>query len=266
MTALVVADDLVFAYERRSVLGGVTLVVRAGEMIALVGPNGAGKTTLLKVLAGLLTPSSGRVRGPTSRARSVAYLAQSEELPADWSVREIVRLGRLPYTGMWRSPVQCDDEAVRGAMERTATLGLAARRVDSLSGGERQRVALARALAQEPRVLLLDEPTTHLDLRHQVELFDVLRSEARRGVAVVVVMHDLGFAAQADRCVLLVEGKVRAAGAPVDVLQRSLLREVYGTDVEVMRALDGRLVIAPTMAPWPPRGADVPATERQNEE
>ncbi|MDP9150629.1 MAG: ABC transporter ATP-binding protein [Myxococcota bacterium] len=265
MTALLVAEDLVFAYGTRSVLCGVTVEVTAGEMIALVGPNGAGKTTLLKALAGLLNPASGRVRGPTSRARDVAYLAQSEELPTDWSVREVVQLGRLPYTGMWRSPAHGDAQAVRGAMERTATLDLAARRVDSLSGGERQRVALARALAQEPRVLLLDEPTTHLDLRHQVELFEALRAEAKRGVAVVVVMHDLGFAAQADRCVLLVQGKVRAAGTPADVLQRPLLREVYGTDVEVLRALDGRLVIAPLMAPWPPPGADVSPTERQNE-
>jgi iron complex transport system ATP-binding protein len=126
-------------------------------------------------------------------------------------------------------------------MKRTGTTELGDRKVDALSGGERQRVALARALAQEPRVLLLDEPTTHLDLRHQVELFATLREEAATGMAVVAVMHDLGFAAQADRCVLLADGAVRADGAPADALRPEVLAQVYGTEVEILHAADGRI-------------------------
>ncbi len=263
MTALVSADDLRFAYGKRAILRGVTLAVARGEIVALIGPNGAGKTTLLKTLAGLLVPAGGLVRAPLPRARTVAYLAQSEELPGDWSVREIVQLGRLPYVGLWRRPAAHDEDAVQRAMERTAILGLAARPVGTLSGGERQRVALARALAQEPLVLLLDEPTTHLDLRHQADLFASLRAEAARGVGIVVVMHDLGFAAQTDRCLLLAEGTVRAEGRPADVLRPSLLREVYETEVEVLRAEDGRLVIAPG-APTSRRArGDTPPTERE---
>jgi iron complex transport system ATP-binding protein len=243
VTAILSADAVRFCYGRTIVLAGVTLAVRPGEIIALVGPNGAGKTTLLKLLAGLLMPGAGGVRVSPPRARTVAYLSQSEEVPFDWSVREVVELGRLPYVGFWRDLTPQDQQAVHRAMERTAILQLAERLVGTLSGGERQRVALARALAQEPRALLLDEPTTHLDLRHQVDLFSALRVEVSRGVAVVAVMHDLSFAAHADRCLVLSRGAIRADGVPADVLRPDLLREVYGTEVEVVRTTDGRSVV-----------------------
>ena len=248
MSPVLAADDVRVSYGARSVLRGVTVAVRAGEITALVGPNGAGKTTLLKVLAGLLAPASGSSRGPAPRARTVAYLAQSAELPADWLVGEVVELGRLPWVGSWRDLGAEDEQAVRVAMDRTGTLGLARRRVGTLSGGERQRVALARALAQTPRVLLLDEPTAHLDVRHQLELFAVLRAEARRGVGVVAVLHDLALGAEADRCVLLCGGAVRADGRPRDVLLPGLLRQVYETDFEVLGTSDGRIVVAPARA------------------
>ncbi len=246
MTALLSAQDVHLSYGARAVLKGVTLAVHPGEVVALIGPNGAGKTTLLKALAGLLAPRAGRVDVGSPRARTVAYLAQSEELPADWTVREVVELGRLPYVGFWGDLTAADEQAATRAMERTATLDLQTRRVGALSGGERQRVALARALAQEPRVLLLDEPATHLDLRHQVDLFAALRDEAARGTAVVAVMHDLSFAAQADRCILLSEGKVRADGPPAEALRSDLLGEVYEIDVELLRTSDGRLVATAT--------------------
>ncbi len=133
-------------------------------------------------------------------------------------------------------------------MERTAVLSYSHRLLSSLSGGERQRAALARALAQEPRVLLLDEPASHLDLRHQVELFSTLEREAARDVAVVAVVHDLGFAARADRCVLLAEGSIRAEGAPPEALRAERLSEIYGTSVEVLRASNGGLAIVPAFA------------------
>jgi iron complex transport system ATP-binding protein len=241
VTTLLAATDVRLAYGAREVLRGVTFATSPGRVVALIGPNGAGKTSLLKVLAGVVHPTTGRVEVAAPRARHVAYLAQAEELPAHWTVREIVELGRLPYVGAWRDLAPDDERAVARAMDRTATRDLAERRVDALSGGERQRVALARALAQEPRVLLLDEPTTHLDLRHQADLFATLREEAARGMAIVAVMHDLAFAAQADRCVLLAEGTVRADGPPDEALRPETLARVYETPIEILRTADGRI-------------------------
>jgi cobalamin transport system ATP-binding protein len=245
LTTLLDAEHLCFSYGPRQVVSGVTFSLRAGEIVALIGPNGAGKTTVLKMLAGLLVPDAGRVDVSGSRPRTVAYLAQAEELPHDWSVREVVELGRLPYVGLFRDLAPHDDRVVRDVMERTRIALLGDRLVGTLSGGERQRVAMARALAQEPRVLLLDEPTTHLDLRHQADLFSTLRAEAARGVGVVAVMHDLGFAAQADGCVLLADGWVRAQGRPGDVLRPDLLSRVYETDLALLHAPDGRVVVVP---------------------
>lgn len=247
MTVLLTASDLHFAYGRRSVLAGVSLQVHAGEIVALLGPNGAGKTTLVKLLAGLLTPQTGRLQAPEPRASTVAYLAQADALPMDWTVREVVGLGRLPHTGWWRGLGAEDHAAIARALDQTGTTALAERMTGALSGGERQRVALARALAQEPLVLLLDEPTTHLDLRHQVELWQALRTAAGRGVAVVAVLHDLRWAAEADRCALLSGGVVHAIGPPAAVLQPQLLREVFHTEVEVLHTRDGRIVVAPIL-------------------
>jgi iron complex transport system ATP-binding protein len=241
VTPILSAENVHLAYGERTVVRGVTFAARPGEVVALIGPNGAGKTSLLKVLAGIAVPARGRVVVAGIRARAVAYLAQAEELPPHWTAREVVELGRLPYVGLWRDLGADDERAIERAMKRTGTLDLAEREVDALSGGERQRVALARALAQEPRVLLLDEPTTHLDLRHQVELFATLREEAAAGMAVVAVMHDLAFAAQADRCVLLAEGAVRADGPPAEALRADVLAQVYDTEIEIVRAADGRI-------------------------
>jgi ABC-type cobalamin/Fe3+-siderophores transport system ATPase subunit len=247
VSTLVAVEHASHSYGTGTAVDDVSLVIEAGEIVALVGPNGAGKTTLLKMLAGLLEPRSGRVVRMVRRTE-VAYLAESDELPLDWSVREMVELGRLPHVGLWRGLSKRDDDAVQVAMERTAILSYCHRLLSSLSGGERRRAALARALAQEPRVLLLDEPAAHLDLRHQVELFSMLRQEAARGVGVVVVVHDLGFAARADRCVLLAEGSIRAQGAPAEALRAEGLSEIYGTSVEVLRTSDGGLAIVPAIA------------------
>lgn len=244
--SVLAAESVSFSYGREPLLTDVTLDVSSGEITSIIGPNGAGKTTLLKVLAGLLAPNSGAVRAPSARTGGIAYLAQAEELPPDWTVREVVELGRMPYVGIWRDLAPEDKHAAERAMERTGVRSVADRIVETLSGGERQRVALARALAQEPRALLLDEPTTHLDLRHQVDLFAVLRAEATRGVAVVAVMHDLGFAGCTDRCILLSRGRVRASGPPANVLVPKVLFEVYSTRVELVRTEDGRLVVVPT--------------------
>jgi iron complex transport system ATP-binding protein len=238
--------DVSFSYERAPVLEGVTLAVATGEIVAIIGPNGAGKTTLLKLAAGLLRPSSGRVVTEVP-AGGVAYLSQADPLPGAFSAREIVELGRLPHTGLVRRLGARDHAAVRAAMARTGTTALESRLVSTLSGGEQQRVALARALAQEPGVLLLDEPTSHLDPRHQVELFRALRAASAEGVGVVVVVHDLAFAGAADRCALLSRGRLVAEGPSAEVLRAETLGAGYGTAMCVLRAPDGRIIAVPEM-------------------
>ena len=247
MSPPLVLDTVAFSYGQSLVARGATLVVAPGEILALIGPNGAGKTTLLKLAAGLLAPSSGRVVARVP-AGGVAYLSQADPLPGAFTVREIVELGRLPYVGLLGRLGARDHEAVEDALARTGTAALASRLVETLSGGEQQRVALARALAQRPVVLLLDEPTSHVDPRHQVELFGALRREAAEGVGVVVVVHDLALAGAADRCVLLVEGEVRADGPPAEVLTARTLSAAYGTAMDVLRAPDGRIIALPAIA------------------
>jgi len=245
VTALLSASHLALDYGTRPVLLGVNLSLSGGELVALIGPNGAGKSSLLKALAGLLTPRSGTVF--RRAGLKTAYLAQAEELPLDWSAHEVVSLGRLPYVGFWRALSAVDQAAVRSAMLRTNTWSLAQRKLYALSGGERQRVTLARALAQGPQVLLLDEPTTHLDVRHQAALLSALRAETERGTSTLAVMHDLTLSGHADRCVLLRAGQIVADGTPEAVLSAELLSEAYETSLEVVQAADGRrAVIVPS--------------------
>jgi iron complex transport system ATP-binding protein len=240
-------EGVAFSYERKAVLRDVTVELVPGRILAVIGPNGAGKTTLLKVAAGLLQPASGRVTA-VAKAGAVAYLSQADPLPPAFTAREIAELGRLPHTGVMRGLSARDRAAVDAALARTGTTELAEREVATLSGGEQQRVALARALAQEPAVLLLDEPTNHLDPRHQVELFAALRAAAADGVAVVAVVHDLAFAAVADRCLLLARGSLVAHGTPAEVLRAELLTETYGAPMEVFTSPDGRIVPLPAIA------------------
>ena len=250
MNPLIQTRELSFAYGSRRVLDHIRFSLQAGEVVALLGPNGAGKTTLLRLLAGLEQPVGGEVIAPQPPARFIAYLAQSEPLPQDFTALEVVRLGRVPHqTGFWASVLgqdtNADRDAVQRAMRRTDTLGFANRLVGSLSGGERQRVALARALAQEPKALLLDEPTNHLDLSHQADLISLLRREALDGLGVVMVLHDLNLAALADRCVILSHGEVVAAGPPSVALRTEVLEDVYGVRLERLQTTDGRTVIVP---------------------
>jgi len=249
--------DVAFTYARVPLILDASLDVSAGEVLAIVGPNGAGKTTLLKLLAGILTPCAGSVERNVPQS-TIAYLAQNEEAPRDWTVRALVELGRLPHQGFFGRPTSKDGDIVQRAMERTRTLALADRALGTLSGGQRQRAALARALAQEPRVLLLDEPTSHLDVRHQLEALAVLRQEASAGVAVAAVMHDLVLASQADRCAFLGDGRKIRIGPPAQVLAPDTLRSELGVEFEVFRTSRGRAVAVPT-------GVSVPASHRQED-
>ena len=234
------------AYHGVPVVHEASIALRAGEVTALVGPNGSGKSTLLRALARLHRAAAGDVllAGDQSAltlssrdfARRVTLLAQSRPVPAGVSVRDVVGYGRHPYRGRWRADDPDGPRAIAWAMEVTGVAGMADRAVDELSGGERQRVWLATCLAQDTGVLLLDEPTTYLDLRYQVEILDLTRDLAdEHGVAVGVVLHDLNQAAAvADHVVLLSAGTVRAAGAPRDVLTEPALTEAYGIAVEVL--------------------------------
>ncbi|HEY3083013.1 MAG TPA: ABC transporter ATP-binding protein [Chloroflexota bacterium] len=251
-----------FAYDARPVLRGVSLEPRPGRVLGLLGPNGAGKSTLVRLAAGLLRPERGRVllegrdlRGWTRRevAKRIAVLPQDGVLPPAFTVWEVAMMGRTPHLGWLGAEGSRDRAVVARALEQTDARALAERRTDELSGGERQRVLLARALAQEPSVLLLDEPTVHLDLGHQVALLELVIRRAREGgLAVLAVFHDLNLAAQScDELALLSEGRLVAAGPPDDVLRSPTIRDVYGVDlVSLSHPTSGRAaVLLPEIGP-----------------
>lgn len=227
------------------VVEGVSLVARAGEVVALLGANGAGKSTLLRLLAGLLKPAQGVVKlggqavdGMDRRAvaRAVALVPQSERVAEGFRVRDVVAMGRAPHLEGWMRLLAADVAAVDDALGRCDLRAVADRAVETLSGGEQRRVAVARALAQKAGVLALDEPSAFLDVKHRLELYDLLVDIARRdGVACVVAMHDLDAAARvATRVVLLRRGRVVAAGPPDEVMLPAPLRETFDTDVDVV--------------------------------
>ena len=242
---LLEARSVSFSYRDQVVLDKVDFVVSSGELVALVGPNGAGKTTLLKILAGLLRLQSGTLETLEPRAKRIAYLAQSESLPLEWTALEVTRLGRVPHQGLWGASTRADEIAVQNALEVTQTAEFSNRRLESLSGGERQRVALARALAQQPQLLLLDEPTNHLDVTHGAALLRVLRTLALEGLGVMLVLHDLNLAALCDRVVLLHNGRITASGAPSAVLEPDILEAAYGAGLERVVLSSGRVVVVP---------------------
>jgi iron complex transport system ATP-binding protein len=238
-----------------TVVDGVSAAVEPGEWVAVIGPNGAGKTTLLRAVASLVDYDGtvelmgDDVRGLSrgERARRVAVVTQIPTMPPEMSVREYVLLGRTPYIGYLASERRRDFEAADAAMARLDLGGLARRRLSALSGGERQRVVLARALAQQARLLLLDEPTTSLDVGRQqqvLEIVDELR--ATEGLTVLSAMHDLTLAGQyADRLLLLDRGRLVASGAAADVLTRALIAEHYRADVRVVGGPESGLVVVP---------------------
>jgi ferric hydroxamate transport system ATP-binding protein len=243
-------NGLTLAYDGRTVVRDADIALRAGEVVALVGPNGSGKSTLLRSLARLHTPAGGTVElggqdahalGSKEFARRVTLLTQSRPTPGGVRVRDVVAYGRHPHRGRFGSGDAQGPEAVERAMRLTGVDAMAGRAVDELSGGELQRVWLATCLAQDTGVVLLDEPTTFLDLRYQIEILDIVRDLAdAHGVAVGVVLHDLDQAAAvADEVVLLSHGVVRATGRPADVLTSDTLSEVYGLRIDVHVGDDG---------------------------
>jgi iron complex transport system ATP-binding protein len=259
--------DLRAGYGDVAVLRGVSLEVAPGEVFAIVGPNGSGKSTLLRVLNGAMRRQGGAVEllgralesyDARSRARIMATVAQENTVAFRFTVIEVVLMGRAPHLGAFRFESPHDVAVARAALERFELLSLAHRHLEELSGGERKRVFLARALAQEPRVVLLDEPTAFLDLKHVASIFNRFRElAAEHAMAVVATLHDLNAAAMyADRVMLLKEGVGVACGAPMEVLTEENLRRVYETEVYVGRNPEtGALAILPA-GPRSPRASD----------
>ena len=258
MNRAIEAKEVSFSYEGKGpdfAVSGASLYVEKGEFVSLIGPNGSGKTTLLRLLSGVIRPSKGRVEifGRDARrmprreiARVVAVVPQETTSVFPFTVEEIVLMGRFPHLGPYGFEGQRDIEAAREAMRLTDTLQFAERHIEDLSGGERQRVVIARALAQGSEILLLDEPTVFLDIRHELEIATLVKDLQReRELTVVAASHDLNLAAAvSDRLVLLKEGRVCAEGRSADVLREDILSGAYETKVTV-GALAGRPFVAP---------------------
>lgn len=242
-TPLLDIQGITFGYHRRPLLYDMHLQVRSGEMVGLLGPNGSGKTTLLRLISGVLRPQQGAVMldgrdarawGRREMARRVAVVPQEMHVPFAFTVEELVNLGRTPYTSLLGSPTQEDRRIVQTALQSADIASLAERIFNELSGGERQRVMVAMALAQRPSLLLLDEPTSHLDIKYQIELLELVqRLNRETGVTVIAAMHDLNLAARYFPRLVLFQRGVVADATPAEVLERQLLRRVYGIDVQV---------------------------------
>ena len=237
-------DRVQFYYEARKVLDEISFEAGEGEFIGLIGPNGSGKTTLLKIIDGILRPKVGSVYldckriselDPKELARELAIVPQTADLSFDLKVFDVVMMGRYPYLGKLSFEGEVDEEKVRFWMKLTNTLHLAERSIKEVSGGERQRVLIARALAQEPRILLLDEPTSNLDVCYQIEIMNLLKELVEKlGLTIICAIHDLNLAARySDKIILINGGRIKGIGRPIEVLTKENLREVFKIEAKI---------------------------------
>jgi iron complex transport system ATP-binding protein len=251
MTPVFHVADLVFSYTSALVLRGLSTDINSGEFVALVGPNGAGKSTLLKIMAGLIAGYTGSVEflgkalpqwTPRELAKRVSFVPQETHVVFPFTAGEIVMMGRLPHRSRAIFDSPRDVDRSREALELTDTAALASKSFNQLSGGERQRVVLASALAQDPEVLLLDEPTVFLDLKHQMQFYDILeRLNRERGLTIVSVTHDVNLAARyARRMIAMRSGTFVADGSPAEVLTPQHLYEIFEINAAVLERPDGR--------------------------
>lgn len=247
MNALEIAN-IKFCYNMNQVIDGVSLTLTQGEFLGIIGPNGAGKSTLLRLMCGILKPEQGEVRlfdtklsvqTPKNLARHIAFVPQETHFALNFTVDDVVMMGRYPYQRPFGREDRKDLEARENAIAAAQVEHLRSRPVNSLSSGERQRVVIARALAQAPRILLLDEPTSHLDLHHQYAIMQLLKRLNTDGLTVVVVHHDLNLASlYCERLVLMHRGRIAATGKPKDLINAQTLIQVYGTKVRIVRHPD----------------------------
>jgi iron complex transport system ATP-binding protein len=254
-TAALSARDIVYEVDGARLLDCVSLQARRGELLGLIGPNGAGKTTLLRTVSGLLRRTEGSVTltgrdlddmRPAEVARVIAHVAQVHGSTLGFTGMDVVLMGRYPHMGRFQVEGPEDRRIATEAMRRTGTEGFASRRTATLSGGERQRLFIARALAQEPSILLLDEPTANLDIQHQLAILELVRSLARQGMTAIAAMHDLSLAARfCDRLLLLHRGRVVAEGPAESVLTPGNIRDTFGVEAQVYRdPLNGALALS----------------------
>ena len=245
MTVLLVANGVSHAYRRQSVLSDISMAVSGGEFVSIIGPNGSGKSTLLRCFGRVLRPNGGTVTladkdvwstSPREFARRVAFVPQGPTAPQDLIVEELVWRGRFPHRGLFGRTAADDQQAVERAIEIADISALRNRAIGTLSGGERQRAFIAMSLAQTPELLLLDEPTTFLDIAHQLDLLELLsRLNREQGLTVIMVMHDVGQAAMFSRRLIAIrEGVIVADGSPRDVVTTERLNAIFGAALRVM--------------------------------
>lgn len=243
--AMLFVDKLSIAFGEKSIIKDLCLAVDQGKILSIIGPNGSGKSTLLKAISRNLKPITGSVFLDGSDiqkfnskefARQLAILHQVSRAPADLTVRDLVEYGRFPYQHWWKGKNEDDKKFVSWALEQTGLEKLAMRRVSTLSGGEQQRAWIAMALAQKPRILLLDEPTTYLDICYQFEILELVsRLNKEQGITVIMVLHDINYAAKySDRIAILREGQVFAFGHPSEVITTDILRAVFKVEGRIL--------------------------------
>ncbi|MCX7920277.1 MAG: heme ABC transporter ATP-binding protein [bacterium] len=244
MQPLIQVEKITFAYGRTAILSDITFAVEPGEILGIIGPNGSGKTTLLRLLTGILQAQSGTILisgkeialwTRNELAKRIAVVPQDTFVPFNYTVREIVLMGRTPHLRLLQFESSKDVAILNQAMALTDTLEVSERYFDALSGGEKQRALIARALVQEPTILLLDEPTAHLDLNHQIEILDLVkRLNVEENLTVIFVTHDINLAAgYCHRLILLFDGTIFCSGSPQEVITEENIRQVYGTNVVV---------------------------------
>jgi iron complex transport system ATP-binding protein len=236
--------NLSCSYNHTPVLKDISFNVDAGDVLVLIGPNGSGKTTLLRALCRIITPEKGGVflngediwRQPARKvAKIMAFVAQNTRIAWPFTVEQVINMGRFPHHGWMASLTEHDHLSVQEAMQLTGTTSLKDRTIGKLSGGEFQRTMIARALAQEPQILMLDEPIAHLDIRYKVAILNLIKDLAGKGITVILSMHDLNLAAQyADNLALLHRGELKDMGNPKDILTHESLNEVYGAKLHVL--------------------------------
>jgi iron complex transport system ATP-binding protein len=234
-------NNIALSYNHAPVVKDLSFTLQPGELVGIIGPNGCGKTSIIKALSRVLNPRSGQILleginlqhySRSALARLMGVVPQNPSLPETFTVAEVVLLGRNPHLGLLRNESCHDLEISWQAMERTGISHLSERRMSEISGGERQRVTIARVLAQEPRIILLDEPTANLDISHQIEILDLIKDLCReKELIVLIALHDLNLAAQyCDRLILMKEGQIQVEGKPREVITASNIKQVYGTE------------------------------------
>jgi iron complex transport system ATP-binding protein len=256
MTEVLISNHVQGGYGKKQIIHGVNLDIHGGEWLSIIGANGSGKSTFLKLISRLLTPNGGVVllngknihtQPVRAVARELALLPQQTIIPKGITVNELVSLGRNPHQEWWQWQLDTTSQRkVQEAIEQTQLVPLQDRSVESLSGGERQRAFLAMALAQSPRVLLLDEPTTFLDLRYQLELLELLKQlQISQNLTIVTVLHDMNLSARfSDRLAVMKAGELLAIGTPTEILQPDIIRSAFGLEVEII-AWQGSILVHP---------------------